>query len=116
MSNQPPAGPPEGWEPRPQGEGWQGPPQPPEGQGWGQPPQGAGGQQPGWGQPPPPREPKPKPPIYRRPWFIIVGIVAIAWGFKTYYGTVKGKYVVDGVTLKLPVLGLIMRKIGNDQP
>jgi type IV pilus assembly protein PilC len=43
--------------------------------------------------------------------FIIVGIVAIAWASKTYYGTVKGKYVVDGITLKLPVLGLIMRKI-----
>jgi len=55
----------------------QGPPQPPEGQGWGQPPQGAGGQQPGWGQPPPPREPKSKTPIYRRPWFIIVGIVVL---------------------------------------
>ena len=43
--------------------------------------------------------------------FIIVGIVAIAWAAKTYYSTVKGKYVVDGITLKLPVLGIIMRKI-----
>jgi type IV pilus assembly protein PilC len=43
--------------------------------------------------------------------FIIVAIVAIAWGAKTYYATEKGRYVVDGVTLKLPVLGLIMRKI-----
>ena len=43
--------------------------------------------------------------------FIIVGMVAIAWAAKTYYSTVKGQYVVDGLTLKLPVLGLIMRKI-----
>ncbi|MEO8165040.1 MAG: type II secretion system F family protein, partial [Betaproteobacteria bacterium] len=43
--------------------------------------------------------------------FVIVGIVAVAWGSKTYYSTVKGKYVVDGVVLKMPVLGLIMRKI-----
>jgi type IV pilus assembly protein PilC len=43
--------------------------------------------------------------------FIIVGFVAIGWGFKTYYGTVSGKYQVDGIMLKLPVLGLIMRKI-----
>jgi hypothetical protein len=68
MSTQPPPGPPEGWEPRPQGEGserptepqWpsQGPqwgtqppqpPQPPEG--WGPPPQPQWGQQPP--QPPP---------------------------------------------------------------
>ncbi len=43
--------------------------------------------------------------------FVIVGIVAVAWGSKSYYSTVKGKYVVDGVVLKMPVLGLIMRKI-----
>jgi type IV pilus assembly protein PilC len=43
--------------------------------------------------------------------FVIVGIVAVAWGSRTYYSTVKGKYVVDGVVLKMPVLGLIMRKI-----
>ena len=98
MSNQPPAGPPEGGEPRPQGEGperptepqWptQGPqwgtqpptqpPQPPPG-GWGPPPQGAPPTQPQWGQQPPgpPQPPKPKPPIYRRPWFIIVGVLVL---------------------------------------
>jgi type IV pilus assembly protein PilC len=43
--------------------------------------------------------------------FIIVGIVAVGWGFKTYYGTVRGKYQIDGIVLKLPVLGLLMRKI-----
>ena len=43
--------------------------------------------------------------------FIIVGIVAIGYGFKTYYGTAGGKHQIDGITLKLPVLGLIMRKI-----
>jgi len=65
MSNQPPQGPPEGWE-RPQQ------------QGWGQPPPGAQGPptQPQWGQQPP-QPPKPKPPLYRRPWFIIVGIVVL---------------------------------------
>jgi type IV pilus assembly protein PilC len=43
--------------------------------------------------------------------FIIVALVAIAWGFKTYYASPGGKRVIDGITLKLPVLGLIMRKI-----
>ncbi|RPI55792.1 MAG: type II secretion system F family protein [Acidobacteria bacterium] len=43
--------------------------------------------------------------------FIIVGIIAIAYAFKTYYSTTGGKYQIDGITLKLPVLGLLMRKI-----
>jgi type IV pilus assembly protein PilC len=43
--------------------------------------------------------------------FILVGIVAIGWGFRQYYSTTAGKHVIDGVTLKLPILGLIMRKI-----
>ena len=43
--------------------------------------------------------------------FIIVGIGAIGYGFKSYYGTDAGKHQIDGITLKLPVLGLLMRKI-----
>jgi type IV pilus assembly protein PilC len=42
---------------------------------------------------------------------IFVVSAAMAWGFKTYYGTVKGKRVIDQITLKMPVLGNIMRKI-----
>jgi type IV pilus assembly protein PilC len=43
--------------------------------------------------------------------FIIVGLVAVGYGFKQYYATVGGKHTVDGIVLKLPVLGIIMRKI-----
>ncbi|MEO5740568.1 MAG: type II secretion system F family protein [Vicinamibacterales bacterium] len=43
--------------------------------------------------------------------FIIVGIGAVGYAFKTYYGTVGGQYRIDGIMLKLPVLGLMMRKI-----
>lgn len=43
--------------------------------------------------------------------FIIVGFVAIGWGFKQYYSTPKGKRVIDATVLKMPILGLIMRKI-----
>ena len=43
--------------------------------------------------------------------FIIVGIGAVGYAFKSYYGTVGGKYRIDAITLKLPVLGLLMRKI-----
>ncbi len=43
--------------------------------------------------------------------FIIVGIVAGSWGFKAYYGTEKGRRVIDAISLKLPILGPILRKI-----
>ena len=43
--------------------------------------------------------------------FIVVGIVAAGFGFRTYYQTVGGRMVVDRVVLKLPVLGSLMRKI-----
>jgi type IV pilus assembly protein PilC len=43
--------------------------------------------------------------------FIIVGIVAGGWAFRAYYGTEKGRRVIDAVSLKLPILGPILRKI-----
>lgn len=43
--------------------------------------------------------------------FIIVGAIALAYGFRQYYATEKGRRVVDSIVLKTPVLGLIMRKI-----
>jgi type IV pilus assembly protein PilC len=33
------------------------------------------------------------------------------WGFRTYYRTEGGRHVIDATVLKLPILGLIMRKI-----
>ena len=43
--------------------------------------------------------------------FIIVGIFAAGWGFRTYYATEKGRRVIDRITLKMPILGPILRKI-----
>ena len=43
--------------------------------------------------------------------FLIVGAMGVGYGFKQYYNTNGGKRVVDGIVLKLPILGLIMRKI-----
>jgi type IV pilus assembly protein PilC len=43
--------------------------------------------------------------------FIIVGLVAAAWGFRAYYATEGGRRVIDRITLKMPILGPIMRKI-----
>ena len=43
--------------------------------------------------------------------FIIVGFVAAGWGFRAYYGTEKGRRVIDAISLKMPILGPILRKI-----
>jgi type IV pilus assembly protein PilC len=43
--------------------------------------------------------------------FIIVGMMALAFGFRTFYGTPSGRRVVDAAVLKMPVLGNLMRKI-----
>jgi type IV pilus assembly protein PilC len=43
--------------------------------------------------------------------FMAVGAGALAYGFKAYYGTDKGRHVVDAMLLKAPVLGNILRKI-----
>jgi type IV pilus assembly protein PilC len=43
--------------------------------------------------------------------FLIIGIAAAGWGFKSYYATPKGRRVIDAIVLKLPILGNLMRKI-----
>ncbi|MGQ0733435.1 MAG: type II secretion system F family protein [Acidobacteriota bacterium] len=44
------------------------------------------------------------------PILIVLGVV-LAYGFKRYYATDAGRHAVDGLILKLPILGPIMRKI-----
>jgi type IV pilus assembly protein PilC len=43
--------------------------------------------------------------------FILVGIVAFVFGFRAYYATAGGRRTIDGIVLKLPILGVLMRKI-----
>jgi len=43
--------------------------------------------------------------------FILPAIGAVVYAVKQYYGTPAGRRVIDGGTLKAPVLGSIMRKI-----
>jgi len=46
--------------------------------------------------------------------FGLVALVAIGgmiFGLKVWYGTPQGKYVLDSIILKLPVIGILMRKI-----
>lgn len=43
--------------------------------------------------------------------FIAIGLVILGFLFKSYYATPKGRYTVDGLALKAPVFGPLMRKI-----
>jgi type IV pilus assembly protein PilC len=42
---------------------------------------------------------------------ILVGIIGGVVGLKVWYGTPTGKFVLDTIVLKLPVIGMLMRKI-----
>ena len=42
---------------------------------------------------------------------IVIAIIAAVFGLKIAYGTPSGRYLIDSVILKLPVLGMLMRKI-----
>ncbi|MGB2636848.1 MAG: type II secretion system F family protein [Candidatus Acidiferrum sp.] len=44
-------------------------------------------------------------------FLILVGLVASIFGLKIWYGTPGGRFVMDTIVLKLPVLGILMRKI-----
>jgi type IV pilus assembly protein PilC len=43
--------------------------------------------------------------------FMIVGLGGIGYALKSYYATTAGRYNIDRLVLKLPILGMIMRKI-----
>jgi type IV pilus assembly protein PilC len=43
--------------------------------------------------------------------FVLVGIAASVFGLRTYYNTPNGRMAIDRLVLKLPILGLLMRKI-----
>jgi len=42
---------------------------------------------------------------------LIVAAAGIVIGIKVWYGTTQGRYILDSIILKLPVLGILMRKI-----
>ncbi|HVF90528.1 MAG TPA: type II secretion system F family protein [Blastocatellia bacterium] len=44
-------------------------------------------------------------------WLIVIMVGAGTFGMKAWYKTDRGEHVVDGMTLKLPILGQIMKKI-----
>jgi type IV pilus assembly protein PilC len=44
-------------------------------------------------------------------WLVFAGLFGINFGFKKYYATSSGKKRVDALTLRIPVMGPIFRKI-----
>ena len=44
-------------------------------------------------------------------FLIVVGIVAGIFGLKIWYGTPGGRYALDATVLRIPVIGILMRKI-----
>jgi type IV pilus assembly protein PilC len=44
-------------------------------------------------------------------FLIFAGFVGSIFGLKVWYGTPQGRYILDSIILKLPVLGILMRKI-----
>ena len=44
-------------------------------------------------------------------WAVTIVAVAFAYFIRRYYQTYKGKRVIDGLMLKMPVLGILLRKI-----
>ncbi len=41
---------------------------------------------------------------------ILIILAASVFAFRTFYQTERGRYVIDGIVLKLPIFGLILRK------
>lgn len=44
-------------------------------------------------------------------WMIILAVAALVFGLRQYYATPGGRMMIDRIILKLPLLGMLMRKI-----
>src|SRR6266849_3931877 len=42
---------------------------------------------------------------------LLVAIVGALFGLKVWYGTQQGRFILDTIVLKLPIVGILMRKI-----
>jgi type IV pilus assembly protein PilC len=42
---------------------------------------------------------------------ILATLVAVGWSVRTYYGTDAGRHAIDRLLLRMPILGIILRKI-----
>src|SRR5690349_2735766 len=44
-------------------------------------------------------------------WLVAILIIAGSYAIRKYHGTYKGKRVIDGLLLRMPIVGLLLRKI-----
>jgi type IV pilus assembly protein PilC len=44
-------------------------------------------------------------------WLVTLVIVSVVFGLRRYHATYKGKRVLDGILLKIPIFGMLLRKI-----
>lgn len=44
-------------------------------------------------------------------WLMVIALVAAGWLVRRYYATTAGRYRIDGLLLKAPVLGGVLRKV-----
>ena len=44
-------------------------------------------------------------------FLILVAFVGAVFGLKVWYGTPQGRMAIDAIVLKLPVIGILLRKI-----
>jgi type IV pilus assembly protein PilC len=49
--------------------------------------------------------------VVRFGWIMLIVIPAIGYGIRQYYGTDKGRHVIDSLLLKVPILGNILQKV-----
>ncbi|OQX88292.1 MAG: hypothetical protein B6D55_00655 [Candidatus Omnitrophica bacterium 4484_70.2] len=48
----------------------------------------------------------------RKFWYLfIASFVALIGGYKLYYNTLKGRYTIDSIKLKIPIIGEFIRKV-----
>jgi type IV pilus assembly protein PilC len=43
--------------------------------------------------------------------YVVVGIVLSLWSLRRFYATVRGKLLIDGILLKLPIFGDLLTKV-----
>lgn len=44
-------------------------------------------------------------------WMVVISIFIIIFAIKKYYKTKGGRHLIDGILIKMPILGIILRKI-----
>jgi type IV pilus assembly protein PilC len=49
--------------------------------------------------------------VGRYSWLIIIGIFVVIWALKAWHKTERGARVLDSLLLKIPVIGMLLRKI-----